>query len=73
MKCRLLLNIVILESASIFKLLASKNKSLLVWWDAFLVLDFSFNILNGVALLNIKRNRFTSEGLNENLHFYLFL
>ena len=73
MKCRLLLNIVILESASIFKLLASKNKSLLVWWDAFLVLDFSFNILNGVALLNIERNRFTSEGLNENLHFYLFL
>ena len=62
------LDIVVAESSSIFKLLSSENKSLLVRWDTFLVLDLSFNVLDGVSWLNIKGDSLTSEGLDEDLH-----
>jgi len=64
----LFLNIVVWKSSSIFKLLSSKDKSLLIWWNTFLILDFSFDILNGVCWFNIKGDGFTSEGLDEDLH-----
>ena len=40
MKSGLLLNVVVREGASVFKLLAGEDESLLVGWDALLVLDF---------------------------------
>jgi hypothetical protein len=49
-------------------LLSGEDKSLLIWWDSFLILDFSFDILNGVSWLNIKGDGLTSEGLDEDLH-----
>ena len=64
----LFLNIVVWKSSSIFKLLSSKDKSLLIWWNTFLILDFSFDILNGVCWFNIKGDGFTCEGLDEDLH-----
>ena len=64
----LFLNIVVWKSSSIFKLLSSKDKSLLIWWNTFLILDFSFDILNGVCWFNIKGDGFTSECLDEDLH-----
>ena len=67
-KSGLFLNIVVWKSSSIFKLLSSKDKSLLIWGNSFLILDFSFDILNGVCWLNIKGDCFTSEGLDEDLH-----
>merc|ERR1719189_3014975 len=33
MKCGLLLNIVVGKCSSIFKLLSSENKTLLIWWN----------------------------------------
>jgi hypothetical protein len=62
------LDIVVRKSSSILKLLSSKDKSLLIWWDTFLILDFSFNVLNGVSWLNVKSNGFSSKGLDEDLH-----
>jgi len=62
------LDIVVRKCSSILKLLSSKDKSLLIWWDTFLILDFSFNILNGVCWLNVKSNGFSSKGLDEDLH-----
>ena len=68
MKSGLLLDIVVRKSSSILKLLSGEDKSLLIWWDSFLILDFSFDILNGVSWLNIKGDGLTSEGLDEDLH-----
>jgi len=45
---RLLLNVVVTQSAAVFELLSGKDEALLVWGDAFLVLNLSFDILNGV-------------------------
>ena len=50
---RLLLNIVILECASILELLASKDKTLLIWGNTFLVLDLSLDSLNRVRALSL--------------------
>ena len=62
------LDIVIRESSSVFKLFTGKDESLLIWWDSFFVLDFGFDILNGVWGLNIKSDCLTSEGLDKDLH-----
>merc|ERR1711971_881144 len=67
-KGRLLLDVVIRQSAAIFKLLAGKDQSLLIWGNAFLVLDLGLNILNGVGCLNLKGNGLASQGFDENLH-----
>ncbi|KAL0000928.1 hypothetical protein SO802_014709, partial [Lithocarpus litseifolius] len=54
MKGRLLLDIVICKSPSIFKLLSCKDKPLLVWWDTFLVLYLSLDIVNSVRAFNLQ-------------------
>ena len=68
MESRFFLNVVVRKSSSIFKLLSSKDKSLLIWGNSFLILDFSFDIFNGVSWLNIKGDCFTCECLDEDLH-----
>jgi len=65
---RFFLNVIVRKGSSIFKLLSSEDKSLLIWWDTFLILDFSFNVLNGVSWLNVKSNGFSGKGLDEDLH-----
>ena len=67
-KGRLLLDIVVRESSAVFKLLSSKDEALLVWGDAFLVLDLGLNVLDGVRRLNIKGDGLASQGLDEDLH-----
>ena len=68
MESRLLLDVVVRESATVFKLFSSEDKSLLIWWDSFLVLDLGFHVFNGVGGLNIESDRLAGEGLNEDLH-----
>ena len=65
---RLLLDVVVAQSATIFQLLTSKDQTLLVRWDALLVLDLGFHILDRVRWLDIECNGFTREGFDENLH-----
>ena len=67
----LLLDVVVRKSSAILELLAGEDESLLIGRDAFLVLDLSLDVLNGVRGLNVKGNSLTSESLNENLHIYL--
>ena len=64
----LLLDVVVGESSSILKLLSSEDESLLIWWDTFLVLDLSLDVLNGVCWLDIEGDGLSSEGLDEDLH-----
>merc|ERR1719232_2576101 len=63
-----LLNVVIRKGSSILQLLSSKDQSLLIWRNSFLVLDLSFDIFNGVRWLNLKGDGLSSQGLDEDLH-----
>lgn len=54
MEGRLLLDVVIGQGAAIFQLLSSKDQTLLVGRDTLLVLDLGFDIVDGVARLDLK-------------------
>jgi hypothetical protein len=64
----LLLDVVIREGATIFKLLAGKDQALLVRRDALLVLDFRLHVVDGVRRLDLEGDRFPGERLDEDLH-----
>ena len=68
MKGRLLLNVVVTQSSSIFQLLASEDQSLLVRWNALFVLNLGLNVVDGVRRFDFQRDRLTREGLDKNLH-----
>merc|ERR1712180_100137 len=48
MQSGLLLDVVVREGTAILKLFASKDQPLLIWGNAFLVLDLGLDIFNGV-------------------------
>merc|ERR1719186_1976218 len=64
----LLLDVVIGEGSSVFKLLPSKDQPLLIWRDPFLVLDLGLDVLDGVRGLNLQSDGLPSQGLDEDLH-----
>merc|ERR1711996_87322 len=68
MKGGLLLDVVIRQSPAIFELFTSKDQSLLVWRDSFLILNLSLDVLNGIRRLNLEGDRLTGQRLHENLH-----
>ena len=68
MKSRLLLDVVIGESATILELLSSEDKTLLVRGNSFLVLDLLFHGLDGIRRLNLEGDCLSGEGFNEDLH-----
>ena len=60
MKSGLLLDVVVRKGSSVFKLLSSKNESLLIWGDTLFVLDLSLDSLNWVRRLNIESDGLSS-------------
>jgi hypothetical protein len=54
MEGRLLLDVVVGESAAILKLLAGENQALLVRRDTLLVLDLALDIVDGIRGLNLE-------------------
>merc|ERR1712112_742027 len=68
MQSGLFLDVIVGKSSSILQLLTSKDQSLLIWGNSFLVLNFSFDIFNGIGWLDLKGDCFTSKSLDENLH-----
>merc|ERR1719486_1839109 len=68
MEGRLLLDVVVGEGSSVLQLLSSKDQSLLIGWNAFLVLNLGLHVLNGVRWLDLKSDSFPSKGLDEDLH-----
>ena len=73
MQCRLFLDVVVGQGAAVFELLACKDEALLVWGDAFLVLDLSLDVLDGVGGLDVEGDSFAGEGFNEDLHCWLLV
>lgn len=68
MEGRVLLDGVVLESVPILELLTCKYKTLLVWRNAFLILDLGLHIFNAVILIDIEGDVLAGESLNEDLH-----
>jgi hypothetical protein len=62
-----LLNTVITQGMAILQLLAGKNKTLLIRRNALLVLNLGLDAFSGIRGLDIERNGFTRERLDENL------
>jgi len=67
-KSRLLLDVVVRESASVLKLFSSEDETLLVWRNSFLVLNLGLDIFDRVTGLNLQGDGLASEGLDEDLH-----
>merc|ERR1712114_56985 len=67
-KSGLLLDVVVRESSPVLQLLPSKDETLLVWGNTFLVLDFSLNILDRVAGFDLQGDGLPGEGLDKDLH-----
>merc|ERR1712025_894013 len=63
MKSALLLDVIIGQSSAVLQLFTSEDQPLLVWGNAFLVLDFSLDVFNCVRRLNLQ-----SKGLDKDLH-----
>jgi len=68
MEGRLLLDVVVRKGASILELLSGEDESLLIGWDALLILDLGLHVLDGVAWLNLKSDGLSGKGLHEDLH-----
>lgn len=60
-----LLDVVVGESATIFKLLSGKDQTLLVRGNALLVLDLGLDIVDGVGGLDLEGDGLAREGLDE--------
>jgi len=71
MESALLLDIVIVESATILQLFTSKDEALLVRRDAFLVLNLGFDIIDGIRRFHLKGDGLSGEGLDKDLHDWL--
>jgi hypothetical protein len=69
MKRRFLLNVIITQGAAIFQLFAGKNQTLLIRWDALLVLDFGLDVVNRIRWFHIKSDGLASQSLDKDLHF----
>lgn len=51
---RLLLDVVIRKSAAVLQLLASENETLLIWGNAFLILDLGLYVVDSIAGLDLE-------------------
>merc|ERR1712139_511532 len=68
MKGGLLLDVVVLMGTAIFELLASEDETLLIGWDALLVLNLGLDGIDGVGALDLQGDGLARECLHEDLH-----
>lgn len=54
MQSGLFLDVVVGQSTTVFELLSSKDKTLLVWRNAFLILDLCLDVIDSIAGLDLK-------------------
>jgi len=64
----LLLNVVVAQGAAIFELFSSEDETLLIWGNAFLVLDLGLDIVDGIRGFDLEGDGLAREGLDEDLH-----
>ena len=66
---RLLLDVVVAESAAVLELFSRENETLLIRGNAFLVLDLLLHVVDRVARLDVERDGLAREGLDEDLRW----
>lgn len=59
---------VVVQEFCIFLQFAHRNQVLLVRRDALLILDFGFEILDGITGLSLKDDGLTCQGIHTDLH-----
>lgn len=69
MKSRFFLDVVVGQSAAIFKLLAREDETLLIGRNTFLVLNLGLYIVDGIRRLNLQCDGLASEGLDNYGYF----
>ena len=57
-ECWLLLNVVVGQSATVLELLSGEDKTLLIWRNAFLILNLCLYIVDGIRGLNLESDGF---------------
>jgi uncharacterized membrane protein len=67
-KSRLLLDVVVAQSAAVLELLSGEDKTLLIRGNTLLILNLGLYIVYGVRWLNIESDGLSGKGLDENLH-----
>jgi len=67
-KCRFLLDVVVGKRPAVFELLAGEDEALLLRGDAFFVLDFALDHVDGVGGLDFERDRLAGQRFHEYLH-----
>ncbi len=67
MESRLLLDVVVRESASILELLSGEDETLLIRGNALLVLDLRLDVVDGVGRLNVEGDGLSCKCFHENL------
>jgi hypothetical protein len=68
MQRRLFLDVIVGKSSAVLELLAGEDQTLLVGWDALLVLDLRLDVVDRVRRLDLKCDGLASQGLHEDLH-----
>jgi len=63
------LDVIVGESAAIFELFSGKNETLLIWRNSFLVLNFLFDIFDGVGRFYCQCDCLSCQSFNKYLHF----
>jgi len=53
MESAFLLDVVVAQGASVFKLFSSEDKTLLIWGNSLFVLNLGFHVLNSIAWFNL--------------------
>ena len=67
MERRLLLDVVVRQRAAVLELFSGEDEALLVRRDALLVLDFLFDVVDGVRRLDVQRDGLARQRLDEDL------
>merc|ERR1711957_847227 len=68
MKSGFLLDVIVAQGTSVFQLLSSKDETLLIRRNSFLILNLSLDIINGIRWFNIQSDGLSSECLHKDLH-----
>merc|ERR1712182_68790 len=68
MQSGLFLDIIIRQRTTVFKLFPSKDETLLIGRNTFLVLYLGFHVIDRVARLDVQGDGFAGQSLHEDLH-----